>query len=272
MTNALMALTGQTKLTETEKLILAEMESDESAYDLRPPRIKIAPGGIGQFILDEETVKGFTAIVALSQKVRGYWPDSGTGEPPLCSSPDGRHGIFNPEPSDEQFKAAATARVPHPAIVSLTSQEPVAESYACASCPMNAWGSEHQRRGGQGKGRACKEMRRLLLFVEGWTLPALMSLPPTSLKAWDSYCSGLAAKKSAYFAVSTNFALDKATAAGGETYNVVKVSQAGPVDKDTLRAVVEARSQYREFVSSTPVEAAEYDTTNGNGGAEPPPF
>lgn len=273
MTNAIIALTGQTKLTEAELLILSEMENDEAAYDLQPARIKIAPGGIGQFLMGDETAKTFTAIVALSQKIRGYWPDSGTGAAPLCSSPDGTHGLFNPSPSDEQFTAAANVRTPHPAVIALTHNQPVAESYACATCPMNAWGSEHQRRGGQGKGRACKEMRRLLLFVEGWALPALMSLPPTSIKTWDAYCSALVAKRSAYFAVRTKFELDKAIAAGGETYNVVKVTAAGPItDTAALSAVIEARNQYREFVSGAPIEAAEYDTTpaNGdNGDAEP---
>lgn len=276
MTNALMALTGQTKLSEIERMILAETESDAAAYDLQPARIKIAPGGIGQFLMGDETAKTFTAIVALSQKIRGYWPDSGTGAAPICSSPDGVHGIFNPSPSDEQFAAAANVRTPHPAVIALTNNQPIAETYACASCPMAQWGSEHQRRGGQGKGQACKSMIRLLLFVEGWTLPALMSLPPTSIKVWNAYCSGLAAKRSAYFAVRTKFELDKATAHGGETYNVVKVAAAGPIeDTSTLAAVVEARNQYREFVTGAPIEAAEYDTTppNGDGDAEPPiPF
>lgn len=268
-TNALVALTGATQLTEIEQMVLDEMAQDKAAFDLQPARIKIAPGGIGQFLLGDETVKSFTAIVALSQKIRGYWPDSGTGQAPLCSSPDGSRGIFNPEPSDDQFKAAASARTPHPGIVALTNNQPLSETYACATCPMNQWGSEHQRRGGQGKGRACKEMRRLLLFVDGRALPALMSLPPTSIKTWDAYCSALHAKRSAYFAVRTRFELDKATAAGGETYNVVKLSQAGAIDDKTLlAAVVEARSQFREFVSGAPIVADEYDTQpaeNGDG-------
>lgn len=267
-TNALVALTGNTQLTETESLILAEMEQDRAAFDLQPARIKIAPGGIGQFLMGEETAKSFTAIVALSQKVRGYWPDSGTGAAPLCSSPDGSHGLFNANPSDEQFKAAASIKTPHPGIVALTNNQPLPESYACVTCPMAQWGSEHQRRGGQGKGQACKSMNRLLMFVEGWSLPALMSLPPTSIKTWNAYCSGLVAKRSAYFAVRTKFELDKATATGGETYNVVKVTVAGPItDKATLNAIIEARAQYREFVSGAPVEASEYDTTPGNGAA-----
>jgi hypothetical protein len=268
--NAIVALTGGAQLTEVERMVLAEMGHDTAAFDMQPARVKIAPGGIGQFLLGEETAKGFTAIVALSQKVRGYWPAAGTGNPPMCSSPDGVTGVF-PDPTDADFKAAMTAVLPHPGIVALAESQPVPQAFACGPCPLNQWGSEHQRR--TGKGRACKEMRRLLLLIDGWTLPALMALPPTSIKAWDAYASGLAAKRSAYFAVRTRFELDKATAAGGETYNIVKVTFASAItDPAALRLVSDIRRQYREYVSATPVEATEYETAPAAEAVETLPF
>ena len=54
---------------------------------MQPARVKVAPGGIGQSLLGDDTAKTFTAIVALSQKIRGYWPASGTGAPPRCTCP-----------------------------------------------------------------------------------------------------------------------------------------------------------------------------------------
>lgn len=263
MTNALVALTqaNSIQLSDAEKLIMAELEQDASAFDLQPARVKIAPGGIGQFLMGDETAKGFTAIVAISQKIRGYWPDSGTGQAPLCSSPDGSMGIFNPDPPDDQFKAASNARTPHPGIAALTNNQPLPETYACATCPMAQWGSEHQRRGGQGKGQACKSMRRLLLLIDGWALPALMSLPPTSIKTWDNYCSALASKRNAYFAVRTKFTLDSAKAAGGETYNVVQVAVEDKItDVAQLQLVSRIRAEYRALVSQMPIVADEYDT------------
>ena len=264
---ALMTLTANNaELTEQEALILAEMQDDSSAFDMQPARVKIAPGGIGKFLLGEDTEKSFTAIVAISQKIRGYWPDQGTGSPPLCSSPDGVRGYFDPEPTDAQFQAASSTTTPHPGIVLLTNKEALPESFACNRCPMSAWGSEHQRRGGNGKGQACKAMRRLLLIIDDWTLPALMSLPPTSIKIWDSYCSGLAARKSSYFAVKTKFELDTAKAAGGETYNVVQVTLSGKIEElEQLQLVSEIRRQYREMVSGLPVVAEEYDTRSVDG-------
>lgn len=265
--NALTKFQGnQAQLTESEALILAEMQDDANAFDMKPTTVKIAPGGIGQFIMGDETAKNFTAVVAISQKVRGYWPEAGTGQAPICSSPSGNVGYFDAAISDERFKAASGSRTPHPAIIELTHNKPLQEFYDCATCPMNQWGSEHQRRAG--KGKACKEMRRLLLLIDGWALPAILALPPTSIKAWDNFCSGLQSKRGSYFAVKTKFELDSAKAAGGETYNLVKVSADQPIkDVESLRLIAEIRRQYRELVVTMPVTADDYDTGTVEGTA-----
>lgn len=276
--NALTKFQGnQIKLSDTEALILSEMGEDQAAFDMQPTRVKVAPGGIGQFIMGDETAKSFVAVVAISQKIRGYWPETGTGSAPVCSSPDGSIGIFNPDPDSDQFNAAANAKRPHPGIPLLAENKPLPEYFDCAVCPMNQWGSEHQRKSGKGKG--CKEMRRLLLLIDGWAFPAILALPPTSIRAWDNYCSALASKRGAYFAVKTKFALDSAKAQSGETYNIVQVSVAEKItDVESLQLVSEIRKQYRELVGSMPVVAEEYETTpvNGNGSDddsdETPPF
>lgn len=258
--NALTKFQGaQTQLTEVEAMILAEMGEDAAAYDIKPTMVIIAPGGIGQFKMGDEMTKTFTAVVAISQKTRGYWPESGTGMAPVCSSPNGEFGIFDANISDERFKAASSMRNPHPAIIKLSHNEPLPESFDCSSCPMSQWGSEHKR--ANGKGKACKEMRRLLLLIDGWSLPAIFSLPPTSLKAWDSYCSSLQSKRGSYFAVKTKFTLDTAKATGGETYNIVQVTADSAIkDVESIKLISEIRRQYRELVVTMPVTADDYDT------------
>lgn len=260
--NALTLITGgTTKLSETEAMILAEMQEDDNAFNLQLSKAKIAPGGIGQFMLGDETIKTFVAVVAISQIVRGYWPESGTGKPPICSSPNGNTGYFDPNIEDERFKAATSARHPHPAILQLTNNQPLQGTYDCFTCPMNMWGSEHQRRGGNGgKGKGCKEMRRLLMLVKGYSLPIIMALPPTSIGAWDDYCSSLQNKSSSYFANWTKFTLSTAKARTGEDYNTVQVSMDGKIeDKNTLKAVIDIRKQYKETVVTMPVTSDDYD-------------
>lgn len=259
---------GQIQLSDTEALIMAEMQDDIAAFDLQPIKVKVAPGGIGQFLMGDETKKSFLAVVAISQKIRGYWPDSGTGNAPICSSPDGSVGFFNAELTDEQFRSATSTKTPHPGVMALSENKPLPEVFGCATCPMNQWGSEHQRR--SGKGKACKEMRRLLLLIDGYAMPAVLALPPTSIKAWDNYCSALAAKRGAYFAVKTKFELDSAKSSGGETYNIVKTTVDSQItDVESLRLVSEIRKQYRELVSQMPVVAEDYDTGTASAEAAP---
>ena len=264
---ALIQLGGQTALTEVEAAILAEMQDESNAYDPQFPRIKVAPGGIGQFLVGEDTAKSFTGVVVISRKIRGYWPDSGTGAPPLCSSPDGAHGLFNSDAPDTDYAAAMKTKFPHRGVVMLTENLPLPTHFDCASCPLSQWGSEHQRRGGAGKGKACKEMRRLLVLVDGFAMPAIFNLPPTSIRAWDSFASGLAARRSAYFAVKVKFELDSAKATGGETYNVVKVSLAGALDAGQVGMVGEIRRQYMEFFAGMAIDSSEYDEQPANGNA-----
>ena len=61
----------------------------------------------------------------------------------------------------------------------------------CAECECNQWAS------GKGRGKACKNMRRLALIMEGdaesGNAPiALLSVPPTSIKNWAGYVNQLA--------------------------------------------------------------------------------
>lgn len=74
----------------------------------------------------------------------------------------------------------------------LKPSDKVAEPQApdCATCPKNAWGS-----GAGGKGKACKNQRRLLIvppnFAEG-DEPMSLYVSPTGLKSWNAYVNKLA--------------------------------------------------------------------------------
>lgn len=244
---------GMVLMTDVDRVVKEMVVDDgDSAFEMQPLRVKIAPGGIGQFLIGDETVKTFTAVVPISQKVRGYWPEPGGDKSPICASADGRSGVFESEMDAERFKAATSTALPHPGVVALMENRPALSSYECASCPLNLWGSEHQRRGGRGK--ACKEMRRLLVIIDDRALPAVMSLPPTSIRGWDTYCSLLQSKNTAYFAVKTKFELDTAKSASGETYNFIKFSvQQNLTFIESVEHVRAIREQYRGLVSQMPV-------------------
>jgi len=100
-------------------------------------------------------------------------------------------------------------------------------------------------------------MRRLVIVVEGDTFPALLHLPPTSIKPWDAYASGLLRKRLAYFAVKTRFTIRRERNADGAEYGIVEPQEAGPLDADTLRAVIELRRQYESLLGE-PADVEDY--------------
>lgn len=64
------------------------------------------------------------------------------------------------------------------------------QAEACADCPKFEWGSDPNG----GRGKACKERRRLaLLPVDGTSEMILLSIPPTSLKNWSNHVAKVVA-------------------------------------------------------------------------------
>ena len=123
-------------------------------------RAKVATGGGKSFEIEtgnEETdtsAQKLVGVVIHSHKCNARFDENQTGEPPVCSSMDGITGLDREN----------------------------GELSNCASCPYNEYGSSIK-----GSGKACKNMIRLYMMVEGSALPLLISLPPTSLKAWQNY-------------------------------------------------------------------------------------
>lgn len=259
MSNALSIISNNgTALTPLQSAVLAELEADNGgAYDYVPTRIKFPSGGMMAFSVDDsDTLKPpVRAIIAVSQKARAFWPAKDTaGQPPLCSSPDGLAGIF--DPGSEQVKAALGMSLRHPALGTLDAQAAIGP-WECAACPMAQWGSV----GGGGRGQACKSLRRLVVLVEGWTMPAIMTLPPTSVKAFDTYASACARTRGgAYFTAWTRIELAQETNGAGIKFSMAKFSADRALTEAELSAVIEVRHQYAELVRSLGIAADDYAT------------
>lgn len=270
MSNALATLQkNSVQLTELEEMILAESQQEQAAYDPIPTKITIAPGGINVFSTsDGETLKSLKAIIAISQKARAYWPEKGTGSPPMCSSMDGSTGIVGGEITDAQYRAAITAKDPHPVIRLIDANKVIPSAFDCATCPLSQWGSSHQN-GRESKAIACKQLRRLVVLVEGWAQPALLTLPPTSLRNFDLYASSLARQKSAYWAARSKVTLEAQKSNNGEPYSIAAFAVESPLkDKDELMAVIEIRRQFSELVRGMAIEGSEYEVIDG-GDSDP---
>jgi len=259
VSNALAVISNNgAALTPIQSAVLAELDADNGgAYDYVPTRIKFPSGGMLAFSVDDsDTLKPpVKAIIAVSQKARAFWPAKDTaGQPPLCSSPDAVGGIF--DPSSEQVKAALAMPVRHPALGTLDAQAAIGP-WECANCPMAQWGS------GSGRGQACKALRRLIVLVEGWTMPAIMTLPPTSVKAFDTYASACARTKGgAYFTSWTRIELAQETNGAGIKYSLAKFTADRPLTEAELSAVIGVRHEYAELVRSLGIAAEDYSTVD----------
>ncbi len=264
MSNALAVISGNgAALTPMQAAVLAEMEADNGgAYDYKPTRIKFPSGGMTVFSVDDtDTLKPpVKAIIAVSQKARAFWPAKDTaGQPPLCSSPDGMNGTF--DQTSDQVQAAAGLAFRHPALAALDDAQAVGP-WNCAECPLNQWGS------GNGRGKACKDLRRLIVLVEGWSMPAIMTLPPTSVKAFDTFASAQARTRgSAYFTGWTRIELTQETNPAGIKFSVAKFSVEKPLSEAELAAVIDVRHQFAELVRTLNIGSDDYATEDAETAA-----
>lgn len=245
--------TTSTALTLLEELIRGELANDAHAYNFEPARYRIA-SQVGRFqnILDEdELLREIRAIILMSRIVRALWDNRAGGDngdggktPPRCVSFGGVQGEWR-------------------------DTEGVSRLIPCDSCPYNRWGSEQKKDEAtgtivRGKGKACKEMRRFLILLEGHDEPAILTLPPTSLKPFDRYANALRSAKpmSAYWAVLTRVGLDKADNAAGQQYAVATFELAGRLEEGAVATVIALRRQFEATLGIAP-EYNEYVDQNG---------
>ncbi len=185
-----------TGLTEAEKAELAaaykrELEATMDGIEFRPSRIKIQKDSCT--FVDEfgQSMEELVGVIVYKQRTRGLWQRG--NKIPLCSSMDGKTGVES---------ATGVAR-------------------SCASCPNNAWGSGTTEAGQPTRGKACKEMRRVFVAQSGAYIPVFISLPPTSLKAFDTHISARLSKGIPDTAVETIFKLVPTKSENGFAYAVI---------------------------------------------------
>jgi len=128
---------------------------------------------------DETQLKEFEGIILDTNRINAWWEQSydetGGGTPPDCFSMNGVEPDLN-------------CNMP--------------QAKRCAECEKNKFGSD-------GRGKACKNMKRVHIMLEDEMLPLRLTLPPSNLKAIDMYISLLTSKGMPYQLVVTNFKLKK---------------------------------------------------------------
>lgn len=188
--------TNQLPIVPSKEDIAIILEEVKDMERLPYGRIKIALGGVTVFQVYEpgeeeaEMQQSVEGVIIMSHKSNGLWLQpfgEGGSNAPDCASIDGTEG-YN----------AATGEV-----------------VSCADCPYNAFGSA---KGGEGRGKACKNMRRLYIMRRGDVFPMVLTLPPTALAAYDNYRTRVMLGRKKMQAVMTRITLKAAKNSDGVAY------------------------------------------------------
>lgn len=189
--------------------------------------IKVPGGGHIAFEVpgdDEDNpdvVKELVGVIVHQHQVNAYWDkDRATGSDesnaPLCSSHDGHTGYNR-----------------------------ISRTYcSCKTCENNRYGSA-----ANGRGKACKNMRQLYFLMGGRMMPVIIQLPPTSIKAFNTYTGSWISKAGIPpFAHITKITLKKETNKEGQDYSTVlfshvrNLTQAELTHAWEVKAICEARA------------------------------
>lgn len=192
--------------------------------------VKIPSGGLafelsGDDPDNPETVQSLTGVILHHHAVNSYWPGEfdGSNNVPDCSSADGKQGL--------DIKTG--------------------EVRDCSTCPFNQFGSSSK-----GNGKACKNGHRIYLLRSGEVLPVLISLPPTSLRAFKDYVAKrLVVKGKRTSSVLTTIKLKREKSADGIIYSSCVFIKAGDLTQAQIEQVKPTVAWIKSVASTVPVVA-----------------
>lgn len=217
--------------------------------------IKIPSGGgiayevQGEDDNDTDSVKEIKGVIIFTHRINTYWPgsygDDDGNKAPVCSSMDGKNGL-NTE---------------------------TGEVRVCDSCPLNQYGSATDQKGNAARGKACKNMRRVYLMMNGDPNFYLLTVPPTSIKEVNRQITKIVQSGTPYGSLVCSFKLEKDKNAAGIAYSKVVISRAGVLPKEAAAAAIVMRRQIKEQYQSIAITMNDYaaaDTSSSTRAAGRP--
>lgn len=216
-------------MDEFELEMQREMQEQMQGVQMSYPRAKLPAGGLTVFDCGDENPKTLTGVILEQHPINAYWSDpNATDCAPDCSSPDSVIG-FN------------TSGVAGP-------------TGACASCPLNQFGS-----GIGGRGKACSNKISVFILRDGTDVPTRLDLPATSIKPFHNYLSWLRQNRLLYSSVVTEISL-KSVPMGSNKVAVAEFRTVERLAPEAAREAMVAARKLREVVRNTaPVEVLEDD-------------
>lgn len=202
----------------------------QEGIELRLSQIKIVHQNQAFELPDGQFVKEFKGIILDIVNVNAWWEesydDSGGGTPPSCFSMDG----VKPNLMSEQV-----------------------QSETCASCEKNKFGSDG------GRGKSCKNMKRIHIMFDKELFPKRLTVPPTSLESINVYGSSLTDKGIPYQGAVTVFGLKESANKDGVKYSKLNLRQDGysAQTKEEFQAILKTRNEFMPAMREQAIEIGE---------------
>lgn len=104
---------------------------------------------------------------------------------------------------------------------------------ACATCPMNKYGTGTSDTGETTRGKACREKKLILIIRDEDALPIVVAAPPTSLRTVATYQAILATRGKPLFRVKTKLT-SKTVRENERQYGTLEIANLGDVTPTEL--------------------------------------
>lgn len=199
-------------IRESAELMQRTLEAMSGASEIPVTRVKVPSGGGKYFALDDDLppTASIEGVILSARYCNVYW-DKPMGEgdsAPACSSKDGMSGWY------------------------LMDGELMERS--CRTCKYNRMGSADGK-----KGKACKNIVRLTMLVEGQALPIEVKVPPTSVDNFSRYISReISPRRLKVNQVTTRLSLKDAVNSSGIKYSQIVFECTGRVDDGEIMSLM----------------------------------
>jgi hypothetical protein len=208
----------------------------------RLPQIKIIHRGQLFEMPDESKIESFEGIILDQHAANAWWEkdisETGGNAPPDCFSMDGQY------PGEG---------------VNLKQNE------NCKDCKQNQFGSDPKT----GKGKACKNMKRLHVLMEGSLLPRRITTAPSSIASFETYLTTLTDRGIPYPCCVTVFSLAKKVSESFE-YSEVKFNFDRILNPQELDKIAELIKTYKQTARKQEIRAEEYMSENNSANDDIP--
>lgn len=240
---------------------LTQILDDRSKENLegvtpRLPKIQMPTGRGKEFTIDrpgeeKQDLREIVGIILYHSPANAWWKEAfGQGNAsisPDCASHDG---------------------------IKPSAQYPNLQSDFCASCKHNQFGSKVDPvTGAKTRGKACRNVKRVIVLIKGDPIPLLLTVPPTSLRVIDDFMVKLRKEKRPYYSVGTKITLVTETSNTGIEYPAIKLDIAGFInDVRALDELMAMRKEWTDLIQSTMFTNVDAGITHeGEASYTPPP-